>query len=173
MSSYAKINGWVRGVSESLFPSVLFLAATWDEMSQDSAKTTESLIIGLNQGYQISRPSPDSNSESAQLVIDIGVMDQLDSDSIQQMNLLTTCDVFAEKMITALVSTGVAASIQISGIKKIPFYKKWAPLISGVALVIEVQSAGCGDYTYADMTKYMKDIGRDINPIDWQGTLPR
>ena len=78
MSTYGKINGWVKGVAEGLFPSVLFLSATWDEMSQTSIGATEDLIIGLNQGYQISRENPQANNESCTIIIDVGLKDQFD-----------------------------------------------------------------------------------------------
>jgi len=172
MSSYAKINGWVRGVSESLFPSVLYLSATWDEMSQESIGSTSDLIIGLNQGYQISRANPDANSETASIIIDIGMKDQFDSNSVQQMNLLTTCEVFADALIDKLVTAGTPEYIQITAIKKIPYYKKWSMTASGIGIQLSVTVSGCGNFSYPDMATYMKAIGRDINPIDWQGSLP-
>jgi hypothetical protein len=99
MSTYGKINGWVRGVAEGLFPSVLFLSATWDEMSQQSIGAEADLIIGLNQGFQISRVAPDASSETCTIIIDVGLKDQFDTDSIQQANLLMTAEVLADKLI--------------------------------------------------------------------------
>jgi hypothetical protein len=173
MTKPSKKNGWVRGVAEGLFPSVLFLSATWDEMSQQSIGAEADLIIGLNQGFQISRAAPDASSETCTIIIDVGLRDQFDTDSIQQANLLMTAEVLADKLIAELNSTAAEALIQIGGIQKIPYYKKWGMTSSGVGLSLDLTLAGCGDFNYPDMATYVKAIGRDISPYDWQGTTPR
>ena len=173
MSTYGKINGWVKGVAEGLFPSVLFLSATWDEMSQASIGATEDLIIGLNQGYQISRENPQANNESCTIIIDVGLKDQFDSNSIQQMNLLLTAEVLTDKLIDQLRESGTSQFIQIDRIVKIPYYKKWGMTQSGIGLSLDITVVGCGDFNYPDMATYINAIGRDISPYDWQGTEAR
>lgn len=170
MSTYGKVNGWVRGVAETLFPSVLFLSATWDEISQSSTDAKEELIIGLNQGYQIRRADPQGNAETCTIIIDVGLKDQYDSNSVQQMNLLLTAEVLADRLIDQLRQSGVSQYIEISNIVKIPYYKKWGMTCSGIGLSLDVAVVGCGDFNYPDMTTYINAIGRDISPYDWKGT---
>ena len=74
-ATYARIVAVLRGVAEGMLPSVKFLAATWDTISDEVADSTEQVVIGLEQGFQLVRRSPDDNTESATIIVDIGLQD--------------------------------------------------------------------------------------------------
>ena len=142
-ATYARIVAVLRGVAEGMLPSVKFLAATWDTISDEVADSTEQVVIGLEQGFQLVRRSPDDNTESATIIVDIGLQDDNASDSVASMNILSSADIIANQYIQELAAVSATYGVQFGTITKIPYYKYGARLLTGVGLQMEIRVNSC------------------------------
>lgn len=166
-ASYARIVAILKGVAEGMLSDVKFIAATWDTISDETVATTEQVLIGLEQGFQLSRRSPDDNTEQGTIIVDIGLQDDYANDSIQQYNLLASADIIANQYIQELAAVSATYGVQFSNIVKIPYYKKFGRLISGVGLQMEVRVNTCQPYEWGDLGEFAGAISASVNPFDW------
>lgn len=166
-ASYARIVAILKGVAEGMLSDVRFISATWDQISDETINSTEQVLIGLEQGFQLNRRSPDDNTESGTIIVDVGLQDNYESDSEQQYNLLASADIIANQYITELASNSVEYGVQFLNIQKIPYYKKFGRLITGVGLQMEVRVNTCLPYTWSDLGEFSGEISRKVSPFDW------
>jgi hypothetical protein len=166
-ATYAHIVAVLKGVAEGMLPSVKFISATWDTISDETISTTEQVLIGLEQGFQLRRRSTDDNTEQGTIIVDIGLQDNYASDSVQQYNLLASADIIANQYIQELAAVSVAYGVQFSNIVKIPYYKKFGRVISGVGLQMDVSVNTCQAYEWGDLGEFAGAISAQVSPFDW------
>ena len=166
-ATYARIVAVLKGVAEGMLPSVKFLAATWDTISDEVADSTEQVVIGLEQGFQLVRRSPDDNTESATIIVDIGLQDDNASDSVASMNILSSADIIANQYIQELAAVSATYGVQFGTITKIPYYKYGARLLTGVGLQMEIRVNSCQPYEWSDLAEFAGAISKEVSPFDW------
>ena len=168
-ASYARIVATLKAVCEALIPNSRFISATWDQISMETMHITEPVLFGLNQGFQLRRENVQDNSERATIILDIAIKDDTDSDSEQQQNLLHSADIIANQLLDELEAVWIDNGIQVVNITKVPYYKKWGLLVSGVGLQMDLIVNTCLPWTWPDLSSYMQEISRNVDPFDWQG----
>jgi len=166
-ATYARIVAIFKGVAEGMLSNVKFISATWDQISDEVADTTEQVVIGLEQGFQLVRRSPDDNTESANLIVDIGLQDDNASDSVASMNILASADIIANQYIQELAAVSAIYGVQFGTITKIPYYKYGKRLLTGIELQMEIRVNSCQPYEWSDLSEFAGAISKEVSPFDW------
>lgn len=173
MSSYKLINGVWRGVSEAAFPNVKYVIATRDNVAKVQLKKGQ-VLIAIFDGYQLRRTNnKDSTEQTQNFFFMVGLQDTYQSSSVEQENAVATADILADQMLDDLEAIGEDLAFDFTDIIKTPVYKQGGDTVSGMTVQMNISITRCQDNIFPNLQEYIGQIGRKIDPYDWQGITKR
>jgi hypothetical protein len=169
MSSTLLINGIWKGVAEAAFRNVVFKVGTPDQLARTELRTGQ-VFVGLFGGYNFTRNSiEDANEQTQNFGFTVGLLDNFEEDSNQQINCLATAEILIEQMLINLEAVGVDLGFQITGLRKSPVYKRGGESITGIWVECTVFINRCQDNSYSNLAEYIGELSNTISPYDWEG----
>lgn len=165
MSILLHIAGTLKGVANGLFPDANYFMGYPDELNQASEES-EKLFIGVNMFMVFTRTKADDSTDSTTVTIEFGLRDTFQTNSDEQTNILTSCEIAADAFINKLEEKSESGFLEVGQIRKVPFRKKYASTTSGVLVEIALIVNNCY-IPNIPFPEYVQNVSKDISPLDW------
>ena len=165
MSHFLEVMGCVKGISNGLLPVSTFEHGTNAYLNTVS-NTANFPFIGLLEPFTFTQDDI-NNPASTNLNIYFLLADSNDTNSEEQFNIISTCDIITNQWLESFIEN--VETIDIINIKKEPV-KKVFDTLSGYILSIDIKVSSLFINSFPSVTTYANEISRKISPYNWQGT---
>lgn len=169
--SYQLLINALTGVAETILPTVKVYNGTLDQISRSSVRN-DFPQIGIQEAFQMNQTKIGA-PYTGTIIIDFFLQDFRDSTPQQTRNITASMAELSRQFLDVCKDYLPTLGIELSNIVTVPQYKRLANNMSGVSVQCGFVVSGCDSNVMPDLSEYMKEISRNVNPYEWTGIRSR
>lgn len=168
MNEFRRVVDSVVGVAEVALPDVLVVKGSLDQISQQMIDA-ETPVIGLDTTFTMTQEESRASVKTATITMIFGLSDNPDNTEEHTANIIYSMDILSDQFLDSYEEVFTTHKVELSNIRRTPFYKRMASTYSGLILDIDVVIGNCGKNTFPSLSRYTELIDSQIDPYTWIG----